>query len=183
MSSLSATCRQAHVVGEVRTEGGAVRLWWMWPTWLLQLWLELDGAGWGLSKGEPAEEGHTAIPKPLWLEMFLCTSLVCSFWCHELVLWVLQLFVQDNWKHIVLSLLLFHWGIHSWVIWAVLKIKSFIIILADDLHFPRVENMKPICLAWLQMWIIYKRETHIRNSTKNTMLVMTADSSYRNTDK
>lgn len=87
MSSLSATCQQAHIVGEVRTEGGAVRLWWMWPAWLLRLWLELDGAGWGLSKGKPAEEGRTAIPKPLWLEMFLCTSLVCSFWCHKLVLW------------------------------------------------------------------------------------------------
>lgn len=182
---LSATCRQADIVGEVRTEGGAVRLWWMWPRGLLQLWLELDGPGCGLSKGEPAEEGHTAVPKSLWLEVFLCTSLVCSYCLFNVMNWfygMLPLFLQDSWKHIAFSLLLFHWGIHSWVIWAFKKIKSLIIILADDLYFPRLENMKPICLAWLQIWIIYKRETHIREwsaskSTKNTMSVMTADSS------
>ena len=138
---LSATCRQADIVGEVRTEGGAVRLWWMWPRGLLQLWLELDGPGCGLSKGEPAEEGHTAVPKSLWLEVFLCTSLVCSYCLFNVMNWfygMLPLFLQDSWKHIAFSLLLFHWGIHSWVIWAFKKIKSLIIILADDLYFPRL---------------------------------------------
>ena len=38
---------------------------------VLKLRLELDGAGWGLRKDQPAEEGHTATPKSLWLEIFL----------------------------------------------------------------------------------------------------------------
>lgn len=45
-----------------------------------KLLLELDEAGWGLRRGQPAEEWHTTVPVSIWFETFLHQFGIWSYW-------------------------------------------------------------------------------------------------------